>query len=194
MGQLKKPDVEVGPLMDLIEAMHRLHLDAGEPSLPRMAKAWEAGHQAGMYKISRSRSGVAALFSSGELPNGEALNDLVAMLMNEFMDTQRGEVRASQAEFRRLRTSAARHQRAPSASDLVNELRRMGNGYLRLAEGVQQAENMDARSISARNRSNAYMHAATVATEVLGPDHPYTAQLNQRWQELEPELWADQGR
>lgn len=56
------------------------------------------------------------------------------------------EVRAKQTEFRRLRTESASPERAaPSLSALVNEIRRTGNGYLRLAEAVQQAENLDAR-------------------------------------------------
>ncbi|WP_198655608.1 hypothetical protein [Streptomyces geranii] len=107
------------------------------------------------------------------------------------MDTQDGQVKAKQTEFRRLRTAAANHLRAPSPSALVNGLRRTGNGYLRLADAVQQAENLDARSITAANRRNAYLHAATVATETLGVDDTVTQELNRRLDNLEPERWTE---
>ncbi|MEU9059176.1 hypothetical protein AB0D13_09940 [Streptomyces sp. NPDC048430] len=187
MGQLKKANVAAGPVKDLNEALHRLHLEAGEPSLPRMAAAWRKGYKPdgnGRYKTSRSKSGIAALFSNGELPNGEALSDLVALLTTEFNDMQEGQIKAKQAEFRRLRTAAASHLRTLAPSALADDLRRTGNEYLRLAEAVQHAETMDSRSLTPMNRIKAYIHAAEVATEVLGTDHTVTMELRHRWETL----------
>lgn len=183
VGQLKKANVAAGPVKDLNEALHRLHLEAGEPSLPRMAAAWGKGHRPdgnGRYKTSRSKSGIAALFSSGELPNGEALSDLVALLTTEFNDMQEGQIKAKQAEFRRLRIAAASHLRTLAPSTLADDLRHTGNAYLRLAQAVQQAETLDARSLTPMNRIKAYIHAEEVATDILGADHTVTQELHHR--------------
>ena len=44
MGALHQPDLEPGPHHDLVEALHRLHSEAGRPSLRRLARAAGCSH------------------------------------------------------------------------------------------------------------------------------------------------------
>lgn len=190
MSQLKKPDLNPGPLKVLNDALHQLRLEAGEPSLPRIAEVWGAGHvdRPRRYRTSRSKSGVGDMFSSGDVPNGEALNDLVAVLAMEFMHLDEGQASIKQREFRLLRSKAAAHVPGRARSDFGAQLHQMGTEYLRLADLVQHAENIAATSMVPMTRYHAYDHAAAVARSFLG-DHPVVQELSKRADEVAALDW-----
>lgn len=70
-GELKRPQLPEGPLKDLVDALHELHLRAGRPTLSDLARSLEGG-------VSRSRLHDA--FTSGRLPRWEVVDALVETL------------------------------------------------------------------------------------------------------------------
>lgn len=72
MGELHQPDLEPGPHRDLIEALHRLHHEAGRPSLRAIAR-----------KAGCSHTTVFHVFSHPRLPAWELLEVIVTALSGE---------------------------------------------------------------------------------------------------------------
>ncbi|MGW6016201.1 hypothetical protein [Streptomyces sp. NPDC055210] len=70
-GEFKRPQLPEGPLKDLTDALHELHLRAGRPTLSDLARALEGG-------VSRSRLHDA--LTSGRLPRWEVVDALVEVL------------------------------------------------------------------------------------------------------------------
>ncbi len=176
---LKKPELPPGPMANLNHELHALHRRAGEPSLPRMSTLWREGHP-GTYATDRSKSGVAAMFSRPDLPNGEALMDLVALLMTEFMGANEMAVKAQQEHFRRLRDAAAGHRDAHPVSGLVADLQGMAARYTKLADAVQYAERTAVVSYVPQRRREAFEFAAELATTLLGAEDPVVQRLMER--------------
>ncbi|MFF6895818.1 hypothetical protein ACFY8Z_34950 [Streptomyces microflavus] len=185
---LKKPELPPGPMTDLNNALHALHRKAGEPSLPRMSALWREGHP-GVYATDRSKSGVAAMFSRPDLPNGEALMDLVALLMTKFMGASEMAVMKQQERFRELREAAARHRDGRPASDLVTELQEMAARYTKVAEGVQYAELIAASSYVPERRRSAFEVATERATALLGAEHSVVQRLLERTYQVSATDW-----
>lgn len=72
MGALHQPELEPGPHRDLIEALHRLHHEAGRPSLRAIAR-----------KAGCSHTSVRHVFSHPRLPAWELLELIVSALSSE---------------------------------------------------------------------------------------------------------------
>uniref|UniRef100_UPI003F498DD9 hypothetical protein n=1 Tax=Streptomyces sp. CA-136453 TaxID=3240050 RepID=UPI003F498DD9 len=70
-GELKRPQLPDGPLKNLVDALHELHLRAGRPTLSDLARALGG-------RISRSRLHDA--FTSGRLPRWDVIDALVEIL------------------------------------------------------------------------------------------------------------------
>ena len=73
MGALHQPDLEPGPHHDLVEALHRLHSEAGRPSLRRLARAAGCSHTT-----------LSHVFSQPHLPAWGSLEALVLALSGDL--------------------------------------------------------------------------------------------------------------
>ncbi|MFI8769459.1 hypothetical protein ACIGN6_31770 [Streptomyces sp. NPDC053792] len=186
---LKKPELPPGPMTKLNNELHALHRMAGEPSLPRMSELWEEGKGKGIYATSRSKSGVAAMFSRPDLPNGEALMDLVALLMTEFTDADKAAVKARQQHFRQLRDAAAGHRDAPPANGLVADLQLRAARYTKLIDAVQYAERTAVSSYVPQRRRDAFEFAAKLAITFLDADDPVVQRLMERADQVSAPDW-----
>ncbi|MEU6987315.1 hypothetical protein ABZ946_28435 [Streptomyces sp. NPDC046324] len=149
-----------------------------------MSKLWEEGKKKGIYATERSKSGVAAMFSRPDLPNGEALMDLVALIMIDFMRVDEAAVKREQQRFRQLREAAAAHRDAPPVSGLVAELQEVAARYNKLAENVQYAEFTAVVSHVPQRRRDAFEFAIERAVEFLGADDPVVRRLRERADEV----------
>ncbi|WP_405194461.1 hypothetical protein OG333_38625 (plasmid) [Streptomyces anulatus] len=186
---LKKPELPPGPMTDLNNALHALHRKAGEPSLPRMSALWREGYP-DTYATDRSKSGVAAMFSRPDLPNGEALMDLVALLMTNFMGADEMAVKRQQERFRGLRENAASHRDTHPASDLVAVFQEMAARYTKLAETVQYAELIAVSSHVPQRRREAFEFATKHATSLLGAEDPVMQRLMERADQVSAQDWT----
>jgi hypothetical protein len=73
MGALHQPDLEPGPHHDLVEALHRLHSEAGRPSLRRLARTAGCSHTT-----------LSHVFSQPHLPAWGPLEALVLALSGDL--------------------------------------------------------------------------------------------------------------
>ncbi|MFD6936261.1 hypothetical protein ACFWAP_08930 [Streptomyces goshikiensis] len=192
MATFKKPSLEEGPHKQLNDYLHQLHLEAMKPSAGRIAQQWKAGMVAGKYRAARSGSAVHAMFSGTSVPDGEALHELVMVLLTDFPSgSNRRGVEWSQQQVRSYFAEIGKPVDAGSV--LLQQLRATGNAYLKLAEAVQQAENLDRRNASVDDRYYAWTDAGDLVRDLLDEDDEARQQIDASWEKATEEFMNDQG-
>lgn len=94
MGALHQPDLEPGPHHDLVEALHRLHSEAGRPSLRRLARAAGCSHTT-----------LSHVFSQPHLPAWAPLEALVIALSGDLTQFRELWLAATARDSRHLHSS-----------------------------------------------------------------------------------------
>ncbi|MFC7791427.1 hypothetical protein [Streptomyces cinereoruber] len=168
MPPIRKPSLNDGPLKDLNEYLHELHGRVYYPAPARVAAAWKSGEEEGRYRRSKAQATVDAIFRSPGCPaDGYALQELVEVLLVDFgdEDSVSEEVENARTRVRYLWRQAMDPQHP--ASEIVTAIRDRANAYLRLADMLEKAEQMEARGRSPKALLAAYFPADQLAEELL---------------------------
>lgn len=174
-GHLAKPQIDVGPLKDLIDNLHDLHLKVGLPSLSKISA--KSGKRTDDGYLSTST--ISYVMTEPRLPNSHTMQRLVALLV-EFAPAGSMDLDKTVIRFIDLWTVAARAETDPPPSLRVQELLRTGNAYLRLAEQYQKVERMAGRVFSQRTIANEWAYVAELGAPLLGDGHPVTVEARER--------------
>jgi len=124
MGALPRPEIGAGPHRDLVVALHRLHHEAGWPSLRAMAR-----------EVGCSPTTVSTVFSSPRLPSWGVLELVIEALDGDAEDFHElwcaaGEPDAAVAPRRRVQLAGRRRELAALGRHLSH-----GDGRLLLVTG-----------------------------------------------------------
>ncbi|WP_327170147.1 hypothetical protein OG471_00765 [Streptomyces sp. NBC_01336] len=183
-GILTKPQIDVGPLRDLIYGLHDLHMTVGRPSLSKISKSSKSsGPTKGSDYLSPST--MSYLLSEPRLPNSDTLQRLIALLVELAPASRKMDLDETTRHFLDLWEKAARAEAYPPPSPRVQALRKTGNTYLQLADEYQKAERMEKAVISKNNVANQWDYIARLAGELLGEDHPDAVDARERAEDRE---------
>ncbi|WP_405541012.1 hypothetical protein OG478_52720 [Streptomyces phaeochromogenes] len=180
-GILKKPQIDVGPLRDLIYGLHDLHMSVGRPSLSKISKSSGQTTESGYL----STSTMSYVLSESRLPDSETMQRLIALLVERAPTGRKMDLDATTRRFLDLWEKAARAEADPPPSLRVQALRKTGNAYLHLADQYQKAERME-KTVSSKNTvANHWDYIARLAGELLGEDHPDVVEARERAEDRE---------
>ncbi|WP_019075628.1 hypothetical protein [Streptomyces hokutonensis] len=175
-GILKKPQIDVGPLRDLIYGLHDLHMSVGRPSLSKISKSSGTTTESGYL----STSTMSYVLSEPRLPDSETMQRLIALLVELAPTGRKMDLDETTRRFLDLWEKAARAEAAPPPSPRVQALRKTGNAYLHLADEYQKAERMEKTVFSKNTVANQWDYIARLIGELLGEDHPDAVEARER--------------
>lgn len=175
-GILKKPQIDAGPLRDLIYGLHDLHVWVGRPSLSKLSRTSGTPRDPGYL----STSTMSYVLSEPRLPDCETMQRLVALLVELTPTGRKADLDKTSGKFVDLWEKAARAEAEPPPSPRVQALRKTGNACLKLADEYQKAEILEKGAASARVLTYQWDYIARLAGELLGEDHPDAAEARKR--------------
>jgi hypothetical protein len=182
-GVLRKPQIDVGPLRDLIYSLHDLHLSVGRPSLSKISKISGEPDKEGSGYLSTST--MSYVLSEPRLPDSETMQRLIALLVEFAPAGRKLNLDETTRRFLDLWEKAARAEAHPPPSPRVQELRKTGNAHLHLADEYQKAERMEKTVFSKNTVANQWDYIARLAGELLGEDHPDAVEARERAEDRE---------
>ncbi|MER5985773.1 hypothetical protein [Streptomyces sp. NPDC001787] len=175
-GILKKPQIDVGPLRNLIYGLHDLHMTVGRPSLSKISQSSGTPEDPGYL----STSTMSYVLSEPRLPDSETMQRLIALLVELAPTGRRMDLDETTRRFLDLWEKAARAEADPPPSPRVQALRKTGNAYLRLADEYQRAEILEQTVFSKNTVANQWDYIARLVGELLGEDHPDAVEARER--------------
>ncbi|MFE7580787.1 hypothetical protein ACFU5Y_04370 [Streptomyces gardneri] len=182
-GILKKPQIDVGPLRNLIYGLHDLHMSVGRPSLSKISRLSGQPNEEGSGYLSTST--MSYVLSEPRLPESETMQRLIALLVELAPTGRKMDLDETTRRFLDLWEKAARAEADPPPSPRVQELRKTGNAYLHLADEYQRAENFEKTVFSKNTVANQWDYIARLVGELLGEDHPDAVEARERAEDRE---------